>query len=71
MSFLPHQPTYDKQWRCEACDVELAMTKAKVTYMGAAFDIDLPCCPSCGQFFIDKALAEGKMREAEMLLEDK
>ena len=71
MSSSPHQPACDKQWRCETCDVELTMTKAKVAYMGATFDIELPCCPSCGQFLIDKALAEGKMREAEMLLEDK
>lgn len=71
MSFLPNQPASETRWQCENCKVALTLAKAKVTYMGATFDIELPCCPSCGQFFIDKELAEGKMREAEMLLEDK
>ena len=59
------------EWLCEGCTVKLELRKAKVEYLGASFEIELPCCPTCGKFFIAKSLAEGKMREAEILLEDK
>ena len=71
MNSLPPFTISSENWHCESCQVPLELVKAKVSYMGATFEIELPCCPSCGQFFVDKDLAEGKMREAEMLLEDK
>lgn len=40
-------------------------------YLGSAFDVSLPRCPSCGLTMIPKSLAEGKMAEVEALLEDK
>ena len=43
----------------------------QVGYLGSAFDVSLPRCPSCGLTMIPKSLAEGKMAEVEALLEDK
>lgn len=45
--------------------------KVQVGYLGSAFDVSLPRCPSCGLTMIPKSLAEGKMAEVEALLEDK
>lgn len=71
MDFNSSSRSGETGWLCECCGVKPEPHKAKLTYMGANFDLMLPRCPKCGQFFIDKELAEGKMREAELLLEDK
>lgn len=49
----------------------LEQVKVQVGYLGSAFDVSLPRCPSCGLTMIPKSLAEGKMAEVEALLEDK
>lgn len=70
MDTTPDAP-HSIEWYCQRCRAELKPCKTTVTYLGVNFEIDLPRCPVCGQFFIGKELAEGKMRDAEMLLEDK
>jgi predicted RNA-binding Zn-ribbon protein involved in translation (DUF1610 family) len=58
-------------WVCAKCGEPLVSRPVKLDYMGMSFDVDLPCCPNCGFTFIPPDLAEGKMLEAEKILEDK
>jgi hypothetical protein len=58
-------------WRCGRCDAELVSKQVDVTYMASVFSVELPCCPACGFTFIPPELANGKMEEAEKILEDK
>lgn len=58
-------------WICATCQVSLEQKKMQIRYLESAFEITLPQCPACGQTSIPKSLAEGRMAEAEALLEDK
>lgn len=58
-------------WRCDGCSQDLKLSPVDLDYMGSRFNVELPCCPSCGMVFIPEALAMGKMLEVEKLLEDK
>ena len=71
MSMQPEYKPDDGEWICDTCRVPLEQTKVQVLYLGSAFDVSLPQCPGCGQTFVPKSLAEGKMAEVEALLEDK
>lgn len=56
---------------CRRCDRKLTLKKVVFEYLGNNFTYDLPCCPGCGEVFISSALAEGKISEVELMLEDK
>ena len=56
---------------CARCEVELETQKVVIKYFEHEFRKDVPCCPKCGQAYISKEFAEGKVRDAEMELEDK
>jgi hypothetical protein len=58
-------------WLCAVCGEKLRQAPVKLSYISTVFDVELPCCPKCGFIFIPPELAEGKMREAERILEDK
>ncbi len=58
-------------WVCANCKEKLVKQQVRITYLNSAFEVDLPCCPKCGFTFIPPELAEGKMLEAERILEDK
>lgn len=58
-------------WACAKCGEALAQMPVKLDYMGMSFEVELPRCPRCGFTFIPPELAEGKMLEAEKILEDK
>ena len=45
--------------------------KVVIKYFDHEFRKDVPCCPKCGQPYISYDFAKGKVREAEMELEDK
>lgn len=57
--------------RCMKCDRTLVPQRITLRYLGHSFSLMVPCCPVCGQVYISKELAQGKMSEVEMLLEDK
>jgi len=59
------------QISCLKCGVALEMKKTVFDYMGRSFSEELPCCPVCGKVFVTPELAEGRMAEAEQMLEDK
>ena len=65
MAMEPNYAPDPGDWVC------LEQVKVQVGYLGSAFDVSLPRCPSCGLTMIPKSLAEGKMAEVEALLEDK
>ena len=61
----------ERKLKCARCGVELVTRKASFSYMGRSFGHEVPVCPRCGKVYISRALAEGKMAEVEVLLEDK
>ncbi|MDR2573048.1 MAG: DNA-binding protein [Desulfovibrio sp.] len=71
MSMAPDYPPDSGEWICGVCCAPLRQVKMQVFYLNSAFDVSLPSCPECGLTMIPKSLAEGKMLEVEMLLEDK
>ena len=58
-------------WVCGKCGAALERKPVDITYMGSSFNVELPCCASCGFVFIPPELANGKMEEVEKILEDK
>lgn len=56
---------------CAQCGVELVNKLMSFEYIGHKLQNELPCCPVCGQCYVSPELAKGKMREAEMEMEDK
>ena len=60
-----------KNWRCASCGEKLVMTGINFEYMGRKFAHEVPACPKCGKAFVSKELAQGKMAEVELLMEDK
>lgn len=58
------------RWRC-SCGGALTRVKVGFAYMKGNFEVELPACPTCGLVLLSPELAEGKMAEAERILEDK
>ena len=58
-------------WSCAACGEALAMVKVGFTYMKGNFEVELPACAACGLVLVSEELANGKMADAERILEDK
>lgn len=56
---------------CSRCGVELENKLVSFEYIGHRLQNEIPCCPKCGQCYVSPELAAGKMREAEMEMEDK
>ena len=61
----------DDAWKCRKCGKALETRKVVFDYLGSRFQYDLPCCPDCGAPYVSAALAEGKVAEVELMLEDK
>ena len=61
----------EEHWTCGKCGVALEPGKVTVTYLGAAYPVDLLKCPRCGQVLVSEELALGKMADVEEALEDK
>ncbi len=56
---------------CAKCQLPLEPDKIILTYMRSTFPTKLLRCPKCGQCYIPKELALGKMAEVEETLEEK
>ncbi len=56
---------------CGKCGVNAEKKQVMFDYMKRNFGHEVPACPKCGKVFISKELAEGKMAEVEVMLEDK
>ena len=54
-----------------ACGEALVVREAPLSYPGATFRVEVPCCPTCGQYFLPESVVLGKMAEVEQALEDK
>lgn len=61
----------ENAWKCGKCGLSLAAKKATFAYLGHTFSHEVLRCPKCGKVFIPKELAEGRMAEVEIQLEDK
>lgn len=59
------------EWSCSACSGKLELIKVFFSYMKGNFEVDLPACRECGLVLVPENLANGKMAEAERILEDK
>lgn len=58
-------------FECSKCGIPMEPGKAKVSYMGSSFPVQLIKCKKCGLVLITEDLALGKMLEVEKALEDK
>jgi len=56
---------------CSRCGVELENKLVGFEYIGHKLQNEVPCCPVCGQCYVSFEFAKGKMREAEIEMEDK
>ena len=61
----------EKKMKCGRCGEELVMRQIRFSYMSRSFGHEVTTCPKCGRPYISRALAEGKMAEGEIMLEDK
>jgi len=61
----------ERMIKCGRCGVVLVPKQTTFSYMGRTFGHEVPTCPKCGKPFISRELAEGRMAEVEVLLEDK
>lgn len=61
----------DTKWKCLKCDEELVQGNTLFNYLGMSFSHDVLRCPKCRKVFIPRELAEGRMAEVEMMMEDK
>lgn len=57
--------------KCALCDLDLVEATVTLEYLGHSFTVELPQCPKCGQVLITEELVRGRMKKAEILLEDK
>ena len=58
-------------WKCLKCGIPLVTKKTVFNYLGRSFSHEVPRCPQCGNIFISRELADGRMAEVEQQLEDK
>lgn len=56
---------------CDKCGEKLIPRRVTLSYMNAAFPVELPACPKCGMVFIPEELAKGRILHVEKSLEDK
>jgi len=61
----------ERQLTCGKCGVKLVKKQHTFSYMNRTFGHEVPVCPICGKAYISRELAEGKMAEVEIMLEDK
>lgn len=61
----------EPQLICGKCGVPLQMERVTLKYLKNQFQHDFPKCPKCGQVYISEEMVNGKMKEVEMVLEDK
>ena len=57
--------------KCIKCNVYMKPEKTVLEYLGHRITHELPRCHKCGQVFVSEELVRGKMREVEIILEDK
>ena len=57
--------------KCYRCNVPLEVKTAHFSYLDRTFNHPVPRCPVCGQVYIEKDLAKGKMSSVETSFEDK
>ena len=56
---------------CTRCNKSLVPKTIVLRYMDMDFNIETPCCPSCGEAYIAEDMVRKKIKEAEQLLEEK
>lgn len=61
----------NERYICSQCEQKLQTRTVDFEYLGQRFQTKLLKCPTCGQAYIPRELAEGKMAEVEASLEDK
>lgn len=56
---------------CARCRQKLQIREVTFRYLSYEVTEPLPCCPECGQVYLDESIVRGKMRTAETEMEDK
>jgi RNase P subunit RPR2 len=61
----------EKKIICRKCNLALEPKEITFRYMGFHFNHTLPACPACGQVYLSEDVVNGKVKEIELLLEEK
>jgi hypothetical protein len=56
---------------CTFCDKEIGSKEVSFEYFDHRLERKIPCCESCGQCYVSKPFARGKIRNVEIEMEDK
>ena len=56
---------------CAKCKKKLEMKKVTFRYLNYEVSESVPCCPDCGQVYLDEELVRGRMHIVETEMEDK
>lgn len=56
---------------CDKCNVDMVDADVQFSYLNRSFRHKVPRCPQCGQVYISEELVNGRMRDVEVLLEEK
>lgn len=61
----------DETLVCWRCQEPLVKGNAKFSYLGNAFPVELPMCPTCKLIYVPEELALGRVLKVEKEMEDK
>jgi uncharacterized protein with PIN domain len=56
---------------CQKCNLKMQEMDTEFSYLGRSFRHKVLRCEKCGQVYIPKELATGRMQEVEQVLEEK
>jgi len=68
---MSDNPSIKSPLFCERCKQELELKEVRLEYLGNTFSHIFPQCPTCHFVYISEEIVESKIKEVEMLLEEK
>jgi hypothetical protein len=63
--------TVEQNYICQKCDLLMVKKDTGFTYLGNTFRASVLRCPTCGIVYIPEKLARGRIKEVEMMMEEK
>ena len=61
----------EQSYICQKCNLAMVKQDTGFSYLGKTFRTDILRCPGCGMVYVSEELARGRMKEVEMMMEDK
>ena len=63
--------TAEQNYTCQKCNLLMVKKDTGFTYLSNTFRAGVLRCPNCGIVYIPATLARGRIKEVEMMMEDK